>query len=36
MTVPDERILDTEIVMTIVGGEVVYDRDGDTRPSTED
>ncbi len=34
MTVPAERILDTEVVMTIVGGRVVYRRDAE-RPRTD-
>jgi predicted amidohydrolase YtcJ len=34
MTVPVERILDAEVVMTILGGRVLYRRDGE-RPRTD-
>ena len=28
MTVAPERVLDTQVVMTVIGGKVVYQRDG--------
>ena len=34
LTVPDDELLDTEIVMTILGGEVRY-RDGEIVPLAE-
>jgi predicted amidohydrolase YtcJ len=34
MTIPPEEILETEAVMTLVGGEVVFEREKDSRPPT--
>jgi predicted amidohydrolase YtcJ len=34
MTIPPEEILETEAVMTLVAGEVVFEREKDSRPTT--
>ena len=33
MEVPEEQLLDTEVEMTVLGGKVVYEREGEKEPT---